>query len=378
MADSRNVFRPDIFGHASDRAWANYAKTQARHAVSTGFGALKHAVRGATRSGGSTNFSPDIFGAPPPAQHSQAQGGGGARRVVRDWVQDAAAQYTGLHPGTVRDYIKSDTGKATLRTSLGHTAQTMIQRRLKKAQKSGGIVSNVLYNFANIAMAGMMRRLKDDQTTFENVARVRRGDPDVFQMSHNELRSVLAHAKKYGGKDADQIHTNATNELSRRWNQKAEEHAGYDQVRHERLQTVRDKREQARAANKEVERMARREDRDRRRADVLKQKMADRQALHEQKLKHRMELRTVSGRGAVAKAGVQAQLKQAAQPGATAGGAKASKVKVVGQTKKGSKIVQYTTGTKKVVSKEEAARLAKGKSSGGVTPMRRSGRRRSV
>ena len=378
MADSRNVFRPDIFGHASDRAWANYAKTQARHAASTGFGALKHAVRGATRSGGSTNFSPDIFGAPPPAQHSQAQGGGGARRVVRDWVQDAAAQYTGLHPGTVRDYIKSDTGKATLRTSLGHTAQTMIQRRLKKAQKSGGIVSNVLYNFANIAMAGMMRRLKDDQTTFENVARVRRGDPDVFQMSHNELRSVLAHAKKYGGKDADQIHTNATNELSRRWNQKAEEHAGYDQVRHERLQTVRDKREQARAANKEVERMARREDRDRRRADVLKQKMADRQALHEQKLKHRMELRTVSGRGAVAKAGVQAQLKQAAQPGATAGGAKASKVKVVGQTKKGNKIVQFATGTRRVESKEETARRTKGKSSGGVTPMRRSSRRRSV
>ena len=223
-----------------------------------------------------------------------------------------------------------------------------------------------------------MRRLKDDQTTFENVARVRRGDPDVFQMSHNELRSVLAHAKKYGGKDADQIHTNATNELSRRWNQKAEEHAGYDQVRHERLQTVRDKREQARAANKEVERMARREDRDRRRADVLKQKMADRQALHEQKLKHRMELRTVSGRGAVAKAGVQAQLKQAAQPGATAGGAKASKVKVVGQTKKGNKIVQFATGTRRVESKEETARRTKGKSSGGVTPMRRSSRRRSV
>ena len=309
--------------------------------------------------------------------------GGGARRAaqgVGDWVKDTARQYRDIHGKgpSFSEYIRQDTTRATARTALGQTAQTMIQRRLKQARRRGGIVSNVLYNFANIAMAGMMRRLKDDQTTFENVARVRRGDPDVFQMSHNELRSVLAHAKKYGGKDADQIHTNATNELSRRWNQKAEEHAGYDQVRHERLQTVRDKREQARAANKEVERMARREDRDRRRADVLKQKMADRQALHEQKLKHRMELRTVSGRGAVAKAGVQAQLKQAAQPGATAGGAKASKVKVVGQTKKGSKIVQYTTGTKKVVSKEEAARLAKGKSSGGVTPMRRSGRRRSV
>lgn len=309
--------------------------------------------------------------------------GGGARRAaqgVGDWVRDTAKQYRDVHGKgpSFSEYIRQDTTRATARTALGQTAQTMIQRRLKQAQRRGGIVSNFLYNFANIAMAGMMRRLKDDQTTFENVARVRRGDPDVFQMSHNELRSVRAHAQKYGGRDAAQILTKANDELTRRWTQKAEEHAGYDQMRHERLQGVRDKREQAHAANKEVERMARREERDRRRADVLKQKMADRQALHEQKLKHRMELRTVSGRGAVAKAGVQAQLKQAAQPGATAGGAKASKVKVVGQTKKGSKIVQYATGTKKVVSKEEAARLAKGKSSGGVTPMRRSNRRRSV
>ena len=319
--------------------------------------------------------------------------GGGARRAaqgVGDWVKDTARQYRDIHGKgpSFSEYIRQDTTRATARTALGQTAQTMIQRRLKQARRRGGIVSNVLYNFANIAMAGMMRRLKDDQTTFENVARVRRGDPDVFQMSHNELRSVLAHAKKYGGKDADQIHTNATNELSRRWNQKAEEHAGYDQVRHDRLQTVRDKREQARAANKEVERMARREDRDRRRADVLKQKMADRQALHEQKmagrqalheqkLKHRMELRTVSGRGAAAKAGVQAQLKQAAGGTAKPTGKNKRPLQVEGRTKGGNYKVRSKTGKKRTATAEEVAASRKPRG-GGVTPMRRSSRRRSV
>lgn len=308
--------------------------------------------------------------------------GGGARRTaqgVGDWVKETAKRYRDVHGAgpSFSEYIKADTTRATARTALGHTAQTMIQRRLKKAQRRGGLVSNVLYNFANIAMAGMMRRLKDDQTTFENVARVRRGDPDVYQMSHNELRSVRVHAQKYGGKDADQILAKATGELTRRWDQKASEHAGYDQTRHEKMQAIKDRREQESARNKEVGKAARREERDRRRADVVKQRMENAQMLHEQKMKHRMELRTVSGRGSVAKAGVQAQIKAAAQPGAARGGAKASKVKEVGKTKKGNTIVQYATGTKKVESKEQTAQRKGNKSSGGVTPTRRT-RRRSV
>lgn len=374
--DGSTNFRPDIFGHAPASAWANYARKQAGSAASAATQTAKSAAKAVHRPAGSTNFSPNMFGAAPPTNRWQPGERGashGAKGVVRDWIADSAAQYANIHPGNIRDFAKSDVAKATFRTSMGQTAQTMIQRRLKRAQKKGGIVSNMLYNFANIAMAGMMRRLKDDQTTFENVARVRRGDPDVYQMSHNELRSVLSHAAKYGGRDAADIHAKATSELTRRWDQKASEHAGYDQKRYEHLQAVRDVRDQEHARNAEVGKKARREERDQRRRDVLKQQMDHRQALHEQKLKHRMELRTVSGHGDAARAGVQAQLKQAAGTTPSKGSGKA-KPRIVGQTKTGKDIIQYGTGTKKVASKEESARARKGGPSGGVKPARRTRR----
>lgn len=314
------------------------------------------------------------------ARRAYVEGGGarGAAHGVGDWAKDAAKRYRDVHDntGSFRDYIHSDVAKATARTALGHTVNTMIQRRLKRAQKRGGIVSNMLYNFANIAMAGMMRRLKDDQTTFENVARVRRGDPDVYQMSHNELRSVLSHAAKYGGRDAGEVHAKATGELNRRWNQKASEHAGYDQRRYEHLQEVRDVREQEHARNAEVRTKARREERDQRRKDVLKQQMEHRQALHEQKLKQRMELRTVSGHGAAAKAGVQAQLKQAAGGATKPAGKDKGPLQIEGRTKSGNYRVKTKTGKKRIATAEEVAARNKSRG-GGVTPMRRS-RRRSV
>ncbi len=331
----------------------------------------------------STNrFRPDIFGAAPPTNRwTSGEGGavGRARKAAQGWLEDASAQYRKLHPGTAKDYITSDVGKSAFRASAGHTVQTLIQRRLKRAQRKGGIVSNMLYNFANIAMSGMMRRLKDDQATFENVARVRRGDPDVFQMSHNELRSVLSHAQKYGGHDAADVHAKATSELNRRWEQKASEHAGYDQRRYEHLQAVRDVREQQHARNAEASKSARRQERDRRRADVAKQQMEHRQALHEQKLRHVLELRTASGRGAAAKADVQAQVRAAGGASKqTGGGGTTGPLQVVGETKKGNLKVKTKTGRTRVATKEEVAASRKPRGGGGVTPIRRTSRKRSV
>lgn len=377
-------FRPDIFGHAPASAWANYAKKQAGGAAHAASNAARGTARAVHRPAGSTNFSPNTFGAAPPTNRWQPGEGGAvhkAKSAVRDWVADSAAQYANIHPGNLRDYAKSDTAKATFRTSMGHTAQTMIQRRLKRAQKNGGIVSNMLYNFANIAMSGMMRRLKDDQTTFENVARVRRGDPDVFQMSHNELRSVLSHAQKYGGHDAADVHAKATAELNRRWEQKASEHASYDVKRHERLQSVRDVREQQHARNAEVAKAARRQERDQRRADVHKQRMEQRQAEHEQKLKHVLELRTAAGRGAAAKASVQAQVRAAGQRSKQPTAAKQhDPLQVVGKTKKGNLKVRTKTGGERVATQEEvaASKRPRGSKSGGVVPIRRTSRKRSV
>jgi hypothetical protein len=308
------------------------------------------------------------------------QSAGGARGVregVTSWAKDAAQQYRDVHSnsGSVRERINSDETKATARYAVGSTINNMLKQRMQRAAKKGGFISQTLYNFAHMAFQGTMRSLKDDQRTFSNVAKVRRGDPDVKDLSHNELREVLAHADKYGGKDKERVRAMADGELKRRWDVKATEHAGYDAARRNKLDASRAGAVQAKAAEKEMRGQARSAESAHKQERYHQDQIRRNEELHKQKLKHQTELRQVAGHGAGAKAATDVAVKQA-------GARKAAKDKptksrealqVVGKTRKGREIVKTRTGNTRVAAEGEVAK-SRGARTKSVTPTRRTRR----
>lgn len=150
-----------------------------------------------------------------------------AVKSAHDWVNQNRADHNGLHsnmPG-VRDYVHSDAGRATARAAVGTGIDEFLRRGAAKSFRKGGFLKGTLMTFAHMAFQSHMSALKNDQRIFENVAKVRRGDPEVQHMSHQHLREVAAQAQKYGGADSDHIHKAAQGEIDRRMTQKNTEHA---------------------------------------------------------------------------------------------------------------------------------------------------------
>lgn len=161
------------------------------------------------------------------SEHIKNFAHGHAVKTAHEWVNQNRSDHNALHgnmPG-VRDYVQSDAGRATARHAVGTGINEFLARGSKKAFRKGNYVTGALMTFANMAFQSHMAALKNDQRIFENVAKVRRGDPEVQHMSHQHLREVAAQAQKYGGTDSDHIHKAAQGEIDRRMTQKNTEHA---------------------------------------------------------------------------------------------------------------------------------------------------------
>ncbi|TXH57456.1 MAG: hypothetical protein E6Q97_04445, partial [Desulfurellales bacterium] len=118
---------------------------------------------------------------------------GGARGVygkAREWLGETARGYRSVHSndGSLKDYASSDEGRATARRGAGEALNNFLLANKKKHAKRGSLLGGLFFNTAHLAFQRVMTNLKNDQRTFVNVARVRRGDPDVKHLTHNELR----------------------------------------------------------------------------------------------------------------------------------------------------------------------------------------------
>lgn len=306
---------------------------------------------------------------------------GKAKEHASAWAKDTLGQYRGIHSGhgSAADWANSDSTKANARFAMGSAFNQGLKDRMNNANKRGGFISRTLWTFAHTAFQSTMRNLKEDQRTFEHVARVRRGDPNIKDLTHNELRAVLAHADKFGGKDKEHVRAQAESELSRRWDVKATEHAGYDAKRRSVLENARAPHVQEKAAEKDARRKATQAERAQHQEQYHKEQLRRNEDLHKQKLKHQTELRQVAGHGAAAKAATDVAVKQAGAK-KTAAKEKPAKDKgplnIVKRTKSGGAVVRTAKGGTDNLSAAELTQRQKGRAAKtkGVTPTRRTRR----
>jgi hypothetical protein len=129
-----------------------------------------------------------------------------------------------------------------------------------------------------------MNNLKHDQRIFENVAKARRGSPELEHLTHNELREISDNAKRYGGPDAEHIHKTASGELDRRQARKNEEQA--KGIEHKR--GLLNEGKEARDARRHETQKARM-------ADKHEQRRAQKEQSHQDKMRRQAELRNTAG-----------------------------------------------------------------------------------
>lgn len=293
----------------------------------------------------------------------------GAADRARQYGANLGEDYKNLHGApNPRAYMSSDAGRATARYAMGSAFNTFLQRRAQQAGKRGtvgGMVSNALFTFAHTAFQTHMNNLKHDQRIFENVAKARRGSPELEHLSHQELREISDNAKRYGGHDADHIMTTATKELDRRQMRKGQEQAQGQIYKNRAVEG--DKTSRSEARHKDFMR---------RKDELNKQKLAHKQEQHQAKMDRQAELRKTTSH-VNAKQATEAVAKQHAT-GAQGGGKSASDPTIKRRTKKGA-IVATKSGGEEYVSNQELnkrkQRVAKTKSSSGRERAHGGGRR---
>lgn len=155
------------------------------------------------------------------SQAYRAVGGvAGAARSVRDYARETFGPAGSIDERArqARDYLTSDEGRANARYTVASSFQRFLSDRAKRVGKRDGpgYIAGSLYQFAASAIQSHVTKLGHEHRTFRDVARVRRGDPEIMHMTHEELRNVAQHAKSYGGADHASIAQNAQRELERR------------------------------------------------------------------------------------------------------------------------------------------------------------------
>lgn len=293
----------------------------------------------------------------------------GAADRARQYGANLGEDYKSLHGApNPRAYMSSDAGRATARYAMGSALNTFLQRRAQQAGKRGtvgGMVSNALFTFAHTAFQTHMNNLKHDQRIFENVAKARRGSPELEHLSHQELREISDNAKRYGGHDADHIMTTATKELDRRQMRKGQEQAQGQIYKNRAVEG--DKTSRAEARHKDFMR---------RRDELNKQKLAHKQEQHQAKMDRQAELRKTTSH-VNAKQATEAVAKQHAT-GAQGGGEGQENVRIVRKTKHGN-IVETASGKETYMTDKEVqqrrSRIARTKSGSGRERAHGAGRR---
>ena len=295
-------------------------------------------------------------------------GARGAADKARQYGEHLGADYKNLHgEPNARAYMSSDAGRATARFAMGSALNTYLQRKAQQAGKRGtigGMMSNALFTFAHTAFQTHMNNLKHDQRIFENVAKARRGSPELEHLSHQELREISDNAQRYGGKDSDHILKTATSELDRRQKRKGQEQAQGQIYKNQAVEG--DKTSRAEARHR---------DNMRRRDELNKQKLAHKQEQHRAKLDRQAELRKTTSH-VNARAATEAVAQQHAA-GAKAGKS-VSDPTIKRRTKKGA-VVATKSGGEEYVSNQELnkrkQRIAKTKSGSGRERAHGGGRR---
>lgn len=197
----------------------------ADHAKNFGAAAVNHAKAHGPAAASAAGGAARTAGAAVSGAYKAAGGFRGAAEHVRQYAAQGKADYQGLHgnmPG-VKDYVTSDAGRATARHAAGGAFHKYLEKQAKAGARKGtigGAVKNALFSFAHQALQSHMDALKNDQRIFENVAKVRRGDPEVKHLNHQQLREVVDHATKYGGSHHEAVTKGAQGELDRRQERK--------------------------------------------------------------------------------------------------------------------------------------------------------------
>ena len=289
-------------------------------------------------------------------------------------------------PGA-RSYIGSDEGRATARRAVGDVFQRFLRDQTKTRLRKGKYFTGALFHFATMAVQHQMDALRNDQRIFTNIAKVRRGDPEMTHLSHNELREVTDHAKKYGGADAEHIERAAHAELERRQIRKNTE---WDVGERRRDELRRARRAEAIPHETKL--------RSEQLSGIHSVQERIKEEQHQASLRRQAErvlqLRTESGHTASAKiAHAEALLKirRANEAAKTKGFRERqaetretlkSKAKILKTTKSGGAVIQAETGRTYTVGKERAQEMRKAIAGRGTSRIRRptmgSRRRRTV
>lgn len=296
--------------------------------------------------------------------YQKAGGATGVYNAAKGYAGEAAEEYRQVHNGMPRasEYMNSASGRATARFAVGSAVQTYLQDKAKKMGKAGtitGAVGNALFTFAHTAFQSHMNNLKHDQRIFENVAKARRGSPELEHLSHNELREISDNAKRYGGPDAEHIHKTASGELDRRQTRKNEEQA--KGVEHKR--GLLNEGKEARDAKRHETQKARM-------ADKHEQRRAQKEQSHQDKMRRQAELRNTAGHVGAKDTTDNVAAAKAKAPAAGADVTKpGKKPDIVRKTKKGA-VVRGEGGKTHYESNEQ---LAARKKNAGKPVMRRTG-----
>ena len=283
--------------------------------------------------------------------YDRAGGAEGVFNTAKNYASETAEEYRQVHNGMPRasEYMNSAAGRATARFAVGHSVQTYLQNKAKKMGKSGtitGAVGNALFTFAHTAFQSHMNNLKHDQRIFENVAKARRGSPELEHLSHNELREIHDNAKRYGGPDAEHISKTASGELDRRQVRKNEEQA--KGIEHKR--GLLNEAKEARDAKRHETAKARK-------TELHEQRRAHKEQAHQDKMRRQAELRTTTSH-----VGAKTTTENVAKSKAPAAGADVTKPgkkpDIVRKTKKGA-VVKGEGGKTHYESNEQLAKAGK-------------------
>lgn len=283
--------------------------------------------------------------------YDRAGGAEGVFNTAKNYASETAEEYRQVHNGMPRasEYMNSAAGRATARYAVGSSVQTYLQNKAKKMGKSGtitGAVGNALFTFAHTAFQSHMNNLKHDQRIFENVAKARRGSPELEHLSHNELREIHDNAKRYGGPDAEHISKTASGELDRRQVRKNEEQA--KGIEHKR--GLLNEGKEARDAKRHETAKARK-------TELHEQRRAHKEQAHQDKMRRQAELRTTTSH-----VGAKTTTENVAKSKAPAAGADVTKPgkkpDIVRKTKKGA-VVRGEGGKTRYESNEQLAKAGK-------------------
>ena len=276
----------------------------------------------------------------------------------KEHINQHRRDYEGVHGNlpSAKEYVSSDAGRATARMAGGIAINKFLERGMRSGRS--GLLKTALFVFAHTAFQGTMSRLKNDQRIFENIAKVKRGDPEITQMSHQHLREVWDHAQKYGGPHADHIRETTRGELDRRQTQKNDEHVKGLKQRQDKLKEHRSEIRARDAADREKYR----QEAHQKKIQRLREIHSVAQASQAQRADARLKAQEAISRAKAESEASKTKGTQARQKSIRQTVKEKAKLQILKMHASGSATVKTKAGGTRVASKEEVQASRKSKS----------------